>query len=470
MKFFHQEMKRIKYFDMSLSMMCLIGFSYQSYYLFGEFMSGKTVVNIQIGQKLDGIPAISVMLGSVSLEKFTSYSKVFKRMHRNYTRLVNLSQNSSMYKVRAGHLYFQAHDEVLKQLQQDNIKVGQLFYNYTADCRTKDNGKRIHAKLSLVANLKLKVTEKVNRNKEFILHDDPDASLILESRLWKWYTIFSEIHRSWSDVSNNFTQIVIKIDYDINSWPLMYNPNGLILHSPDDLPLVDRGKIKMLNSNTFYMGQYSQIKIERLGEQYDTDCVHYGTGKKFIIRNDCLLACHQDKHDQVCEDKSKMVKSSYLVREAIVEKNAHKYISNCDQYEKLKQEVTRNCSEQCKQPCTYSYYPVSFLKLGSLPFGQIRIHIEHNEMPDILIKYFPETSFISFVCNFGGLLGMWLGLSFLSMAKRLKLIVSKMMTLKQVFEYESEQKITMSNRFYTTPFQLRGSIGNRSLHSRFALK
>ena len=35
-------------------------------------------------------------------------------------------------------------------------------------------------------------------------------------------------------------------------------------------------------------------------------------------------------------------------------------------------------------------------------------------MPDIIIKYLPQTTFLSLVCNFGGLLGMWLGLSVLN--------------------------------------------------------
>ena len=32
-------------------------------------------------------------------------------------------------------------------------------------------------------------------------------------------------------------------------------------------------------------------------------------------------------------------------------------------------------------------------------------------MPDMVVTHFPSITFIQFVCNFGGLLGMWLGLS-----------------------------------------------------------
>ena len=39
------------------------------------------------------------------------------------------------------------------------------------------------------------------------------------------------------------------------------------------------------------------------------------------------------------------------------------------------------------------------------------IYISHSEYPDTFVKHIPEMDMISFICNFGGLLNMWLGLS-----------------------------------------------------------
>ena len=36
------------------------------------------------------------------------------------------------------------------------------------------------------------------------------------------------------------------------------------------------------------------------------------------------------------------------------------------------------------------------------------INIEHNRLPDIIVSYYPEITFIGFISNFGGLLGLWL--------------------------------------------------------------
>ena len=40
-----------------------------------------------------------------------------------------------------------------------------------------------------------------------------------------------------------------------------------------------------------------------------------------------------------------------------------------------------------------------------------RIWILHGEYPDIFVQHIPAMDVIGFLCNFSGLLGMWLGLS-----------------------------------------------------------
>ena len=424
--------KQKKFFELYFSMICLIGFSYQTYYLLEEYMSGKTVVNIQTGTKLDGIPAITIMMGSISLDKFAGYSNEFGDLYKSYMNFTKLSQNQPSYKLPARDVYLKAFEEVRNLIDNDKLNVGELFFNYTPDCRTSDNRPRIDARLSSGTDLKLRGSNTVKFNKHYRLTSDPDASLIYEDRLWKCFTIFSEIHRSWANVSANFTQIILDIEFDTNSSPHMYYPFGILFHSPNDLPLTERGTVVVFRSSTYYLAQYNQIRIERLGHKYDTDCFEYGIGKQFITMNDCLLKCHQDKHNRICDDKSRMVRSTFLVREEVAKLNSERFLSNCENYEMSKHEISLTCSKECKQPCTYSYYPVNLHKIGDLDFVHSKLMAEHNEMPDILIKYYPETSFISFFGNAGGLLGMWLGLSFLSMAQDIKQIISKFMTFQTV--------------------------------------
>ena len=243
--------KNLNYSGITLTLICLIGFCYQNYHLCDQYMSGETVVNIQIGQKLDGIPAITVMLGSVSLDKLAGFSKKFADTYENYTYLVNISKKSPSYKGLTAQIYYQAHEEVVNLLQQGKLTVGELFFNYTADFRTRDNRPRIVARLSSVATFKLIKRNKVNFDMEYLVNRDPEVSLVFKRRLWKTYTLFSEIHCSWSNVSANFPQIIIDVEFDINSLPLLYYPHGLFFHSSNDLPLTDRGKAIIFRWDTY---------------------------------------------------------------------------------------------------------------------------------------------------------------------------------------------------------------------------
>ena len=65
----------------------------------------------------------------------------------------------------------------------------------------------------------------------------------------------------------------------------------------------------------------------------------------------------------------------------------------------------------CKIECNFKYYPIEINTRNLQIDSYHNVLIYHSEYPDIVIKYIPEIDFISFLCNFGGLLGMWLGLS-----------------------------------------------------------
>ena len=73
------------------------------------------------------------------------------------------------------------------------------------------------------------------------------------------------------------------------------------------------------------------------------------------------------------------------------------------------------CISKCRLDCTFKYYDWQ-AQIMDLSFKDewckwATVMIKHNGSPDILVKHMPEIQFISFISNFGGLLGMWLGIS-----------------------------------------------------------
>ena len=57
--------------------------------------------------------------------------------------------------------------------------------------------------------------------------------------------------------------------------------------------------------------------------------------------------------------------------------------------------------------------------------------MKHSSFPDILITHLPEITFNAFVCNFGGLLGLWLGLSVFTIFSEFRDICIKLFVKRQ---------------------------------------
>ena len=89
-----------------------------------------------------------------------------------------------------------------------------------------------------------------------------------------------------------------------------------------------------------------------------------------------------------------------------------------------------SCLKNYNHNCQYKHYPTNVVKINAFNNSIAQVIVEHNAMPDILIKYIPETSLISFVCNFGDLLGMWLGLSIISRFNDILIPIFKLTWIK----------------------------------------
>ena len=70
------------------------------------------------------------------------------------------------------------------------------------------------------------------------------------------------------------------------------------------------------------------------------------------------------------------------------------------------------CDTKCKKDCKFTHYQNDSQQIFRDKNEVFTfINIKHNSAPDILVTHSPEITFNAFVCNFGGLLGLWLGLS-----------------------------------------------------------
>ena len=85
--------------------------------------------------------------------------------------------------------------------------------------------------------------------------------------------------------------------------------------------------------------------------------------------------------------------------------------------------VLLECKQNCKGECYQAQYLID--KHIELSENQDRINIilNRDSLPDISIEYMPEMTLISLVCNIGGLVGMWCGISVLDTIKNIIIII-----------------------------------------------
>ena len=408
-----------------ISMICVIGFTYQTISLTMEYLSGNTVVNIMVGPLFkEELPAITICPGSIHIGKVAKLSETLRHLYQHYLNYTDLYKSPNLtkdYTFLVLNAYNKAKNIIESLMTSEEMNIGNMFFNYTYNYNYERPSIKfyLHETSIIEGDIQQLINQsnivKMDNGKEnYLVKVDPIESMVLDYSSLKCYTFFSHIDSVWKKVKIDFKRIRILAQFDLMSYPHIILPLPIFIHSPNDLPLYEHGKMLPLTPGYSQTIQYSTIKILRLGRDYETDCREYGKGYEFDTRSSCIVSCIKHHHDTIC-DNSSLPELGNLVTEKYIKINYNKKITNCTDYPKIKQDALVNCSKQCNFNCNYKYYPANIQRINYIEdFSSSDVIMEHNTMPDILIKYIPESSLISFACNFGGLLGMWLGLSFLS--------------------------------------------------------
>ena len=80
---------------------------------------------------------------------------------------------------------------------------------------------------------------------------------------------------------------------------------------------------------------------------------------------------------------------------------------------------------KCKEECYQEHYlwekkvNRQYKDLNMSSNNRIKVDVRPSNLPTVIIDHLPEMTFLSVLCNFGGLVGMWLGVSVLATIKNL---------------------------------------------------
>ena len=117
------------FFKILITLFCTGGMTYHSFQLFNQYMSGKTVVSIEVGRVFnDTLPGITICYPfAISLEKLSKLDKVYYNQYEKFMDIFNKNKNSTELK--------QIYDNmILSSMNATNsgkLKFSDIFLNST---------------------------------------------------------------------------------------------------------------------------------------------------------------------------------------------------------------------------------------------------------------------------------------------------------------------------------------------------
>ena len=399
----NKKLKNIyQFLSFTLCSVCLL---YQVLLLFQDYLSFRTVANIQLYKnKPEILPGITICHPGIISFEFISY-------------LGNESQNLNASDQNKGDILYSRYRDISRKIiKKFKQKINMAYLeNYIYDSSSLIRNifidgnlieKKLPAELSNKTRLGFAFTGKPiqsidTNNKPFGVN----VNDIMHFNCFTYFTIFKSIKFIIKDIFINLRFQAEKIPPSVDFFYLS-------LHSANYIPnTVFNNNFIRIDPSREYSVLYSRINTLLLGRGYDTDCHDYDeckSGKCLNLRTDCLMNSTQMQFRKLCNGN--IANINMMMRIDYLRTLEGQKLTWCGKHLGNMTKIKTLCEEMCKRDCYSTYYYYT-LKEERFMNKTSKLTIVHNAMPDINIKHMPELNFISFISNLGGLIGMWSGLS-----------------------------------------------------------
>ena len=410
-------------FSYASKLLCLFGLIYQTSDLLDAYLQGKTVVNIEIERQINTtLPAITICYPySISFEKIGQLNEVYQERYeaflghsKNFTFLPKKIWHEAIWQKNMKDIYNELVKDVFKRINNLSLDVNQVFVNCSIDNENEQGDKMITIGFNM---------ENMTEHFDYIENVKIDKDINGEWQTEKCFTFFSALDKKWRNSNSQDETIYANLVFPVNDVGLnKHRTIKVALHSPNTFLELNDRNFEILDLNSTFTITYTQLSTKLLDHNYDTNCFNYDLDYKFHnnnMRSDCLTWCYQEKLNEVHHSK-KLFPTGSLYRNDVLSKIQNISIAE-ENYHSIRSSIkkfTEYCHDKCRKDCTFIYYSVDYkgdtFRIYSgeeIDFVGIDLVILHSNLPDIFITYLPKISFLSLVCDFGGLMGMWLGFS-----------------------------------------------------------
>jgi len=362
---------------------CLICFAYQSIEMTKEYLEYRTKVNIRIVE--------DIMIGNLfNVESNPAFTFCMSNNVTDKSKTVKLLSKLSIIssKISGRELRNKNLEKFFKDCQ---IKSGECSVNHTHYEKVLNNQTLVSDYLNVIDL------------KEYSVYCDYFTDTCLSGLILSHhmdsicYTFKSKLSDKFEKTSKN--QILFLNIPTLEGF--------LYIHDPNQLPSFPTSEFPSIPKNRIF---YEKKIFKLLPAPYETHCFDY-TITSYRSQSECINEHIIQKYlEHNCLPKNNQM-ITYVIDNYNYSKFRHKFCENISiniSIESLKEVCRKSCNEVLYEIWHSNEISVSY---RSRRRSQFSVFVDPIEIQNIAFEHNPEMVFMQYLVNFGGLLGLWHGLS-----------------------------------------------------------
>ncbi|XP_054160160.1 degenerin deg-1-like isoform X2 [Oppia nitens] len=385
---------RVKPHLVIIFLISLIGFCYHFYLAFNQFLEFKTNVSFGYESPKNGIfeyPSITLCFPDI-IPHFH-----LQQLFPEYAEAV---RNISEEQIRRKDANFWTTEESAK-FNVFGLK-GKYLYKFFAEKVFKNQ-----TVLEILENLSF------GESDECLL----DAKPNVENGYSMTYcsSVRNQVLKSLNGDFRNISQVHHPFD---TAWRAR-----VLVHSPFALPVPSfYPSIPLYEWSRFYDISFAKTISHLLEAPYQTNCRNYGNyPNETQSSDDCFAKCLTQEYRRECRC---LPRSGVLFRPSLLrsEDRFCEKINKC-QFTNYRQK----CSEKCQKDCLEQTFTAE--KFADIPFfarnNMTGVQLSRQPVDDAVYRHSPAVTLIQLICDFGGLGGLWLGFSVITITTAIIQLISR---------------------------------------------